>query len=69
MKPVTNAWPSPAGVLVAMGAPPALVLNAFQSNLVFFFRRRRSARKEAPAGPHLPPRRPGGAGQRQARRA
>jgi cytochrome c-type biogenesis protein CcmE len=38
------------GVLVAVGAITALVLNAFQSNLVFFYSPSQVANKEAPAG-------------------
>ncbi len=38
------------GILLAVGAMAALVLNAFQSNLVFFFSPSQVAAKEAPAG-------------------
>jgi cytochrome c-type biogenesis protein CcmE len=38
------------GVLVAVGAIAALVLNAFQSNLVFFYSPTQVAQKEAPTG-------------------
>lgn len=38
------------GVLVAVGAIAALVLNAFQSNLVFFYSPSQVAQKEAPTG-------------------
>lgn len=38
------------GVLVAVGAITALVLNAFQSNLVFFYSPTQVANNEAPAG-------------------
>ena len=38
------------GVLVAMAAMTALVLNAFQSNLVFFYSPSQVASNEAPAG-------------------
>jgi cytochrome c-type biogenesis protein CcmE len=37
------------GVLVAVGAIAALVLNAFQSNLVFFYSPSQVAKHEAPA--------------------
>jgi cytochrome c-type biogenesis protein CcmE len=37
------------GVLVAVGAATALVLNAFQSNLVFFYTPTQVAAREAPA--------------------
>jgi cytochrome c-type biogenesis protein CcmE len=36
------------GILVAVGAATALVLNAFQSNLVFFYSPTQVASKEAP---------------------
>jgi cytochrome c-type biogenesis protein CcmE len=36
------------GILVAVGAATALVLNAFQSNLVFFYSPSQVAAKEAP---------------------
>ena len=49
-------------------SPSALVLNAFQSNLVFFYSPTQVAAKEAPHGPHLPRRRAGRGRQRQARR-
>jgi cytochrome c-type biogenesis protein CcmE len=39
-----------AGVLCAIAAAAALVMNAFQSNLVFFFSPSQVAAKEAPAG-------------------
>jgi len=38
------------GVLVAVGAAAALVLNAFNSNLVFFYTPSQVASKEAPQG-------------------
>ena len=38
------------GLLVAVGAIVALVLNAFQSNLVFFYSPSQIAAHEAPAG-------------------
>ena len=37
-----------AGVLCAIGAAAALVMNAFQSNLVFFYSPSQVAAKEAP---------------------
>ena len=39
-----------AGVLAVVGAAAALVLNAFQSNLVFFYSPSQIASKEAPTG-------------------
>lgn len=39
-----------AGMVFAVGIAAALVLNAFQSNLVFFFTPTQVASKEAPAG-------------------
>ena len=39
-----------AGVLAAVGVAAALVLNAFQSNLVFFYSPTQVAGKEAPVG-------------------
>ena len=39
-----------AGGLVALGAATALVLTAFQENLVFFFTPTQVAQKEAPQG-------------------
>jgi len=39
-----------AGVVVVIGAAAALILNAFQSNLVFFFSPSQIASKEAPVG-------------------
>jgi cytochrome c-type biogenesis protein CcmE len=38
------------GVVAAVGVATALVLNAFQSNLVFFYSPSQVAAKEAPAG-------------------
>jgi cytochrome c-type biogenesis protein CcmE len=38
------------GVVAVVGAATALVLNAFQSNLVFFYTPTQIAAKEAPAG-------------------
>jgi cytochrome c-type biogenesis protein CcmE len=39
-----------AGVLCAVGAATALVMNAFQSNLVFFYSPSQVEAKEAPSG-------------------
>jgi cytochrome c-type biogenesis protein CcmE len=39
-----------AGVVLVIGAAAALILNAFQSNLVFFFSPSQIASKEAPVG-------------------
>jgi cytochrome c-type biogenesis protein CcmE len=39
-----------AGVLCAVGAAAALVMNAFQSNLVFFYSPSQVEAKEAPSG-------------------
>ena len=47
-----------AGVAV-LGVAVALVLNAFQSNLVFFFTPTQVAANEAPQGPRVPHRRAG----------
>jgi cytochrome c-type biogenesis protein CcmE len=44
MKPRHKRLAIAGGVVVALGAIAALVLNAFQSNLVFFYSRRRSPR-------------------------
>ena len=54
-----SAWRSSAACVAAVGAATALVLNAFQSNLVFFYSPSQVAAHEAPSGAHLPPRRPG----------
>ena len=51
-----------AGVVV-LGAAVALVLNAFQSNLVFFFTPSQVVAEEAPAGPAVPHRRAGRVGK------
>ena len=50
MKPRHKRFAIVGGVLVAVGAIAALVLNAFQSNLVFFFSPSQIASKEAPVG-------------------
>ncbi len=50
MKPRHKRIAIAVGVLVIVGAAAALVLNAFQSNLVFFFSPSQIASKEAPVG-------------------
>jgi cytochrome c-type biogenesis protein CcmE len=50
MKPRHKRIAIAVGVLVIVGAVAALVLNAFQSNLVFFFSPSQIASKEAPIG-------------------
>jgi len=50
MKPRTRRFAWIAAGLAALGASAALVLNAFQSNLVFFFTPTQVAAKEAPQG-------------------
>ena len=50
MKPRHKRLSIAAGVLVAVGAIAALVLNAFQSNLVFFYSPSQVASKEVPTG-------------------
>jgi cytochrome c-type biogenesis protein CcmE len=49
MKPRHKRSAIVGGVLVAVGAIAALVLNAFQSNLVFFYSPSQIAANEAPA--------------------
>jgi cytochrome c-type biogenesis protein CcmE len=49
MKPRHKRLAIAGGVLVAVGAGAALVLNAFQSNLVFFYSPSQIAAHEAPA--------------------
>ncbi len=49
MKPRHKRFAIVGGVLVAVGAIAALVLNAFQSNLVFFYSPSQIAANEAPA--------------------
>jgi cytochrome c-type biogenesis protein CcmE len=49
MKPRHKRLAIAGGVVVAVGAIAALVLNAFQSNLVFFYSPSQIAAKEAPA--------------------
>ena len=50
MKPRHKRLAIAGGVVVAVGAIAALVLNAFQSNLVFFFTPTQIASGEAPRG-------------------
>jgi cytochrome c-type biogenesis protein CcmE len=50
MKPRHKRLSLAAGALVAVGAVVALVLNAFQSNLVFFYSPSQVAQHEAPNG-------------------
>ena len=50
MKPRHKRLAIAGGVVVAVGAAAALVLNAFQSNLVFFFSPSQIASHEAPLG-------------------
>jgi cytochrome c-type biogenesis protein CcmE len=49
MKPRHKRLAIAAGVVVAVGAAAALVLNAFQSNLVFFYSPSQVAAHEAPS--------------------
>ena len=50
MKPRTRRFAWIGAGLAALGVAAALVLNAFQSNLVFFFTPSQVAAKEAPQG-------------------
>src|SRR3989440_11489249 len=50
MKPRTRRLGWIAGGLAALGVAAALVLNAFQSNLVFFFTPTQVVGQEAPQG-------------------
>jgi len=50
MKPRHKRIAIAVGVVAVVGAAAALVLNAFQSNLVFFFSPSQIASKEAPVG-------------------
>ena len=50
MKPRTRRFAWIGAGLAALGVAAALVLNAFQSNLVFFFSPSQVAAKEAPQG-------------------
>ena len=69
MKPRQKRLAIVVGGLAAIGIAAALILNAFQSNLVFFFMPpTQVASGEAPKGPRLPHRRAGEGGQPAARR-
>jgi cytochrome c-type biogenesis protein CcmE len=50
MTPRRKRFAIAGGVLVAVGAVVGLILNAFQSNLVFFYSPSQVAQHEAPAG-------------------
>ena len=50
MKPRNKRFALIGGLLAAVGVVVALVLNAFQSNLVFFYSPSQIAAKEAPSG-------------------
>ena len=50
MTPRRKRFAIVGGVLVAVGAVVALILNAFQSNLVFFYSPSQVAQHEAPSG-------------------
>ncbi|MDZ4076083.1 MAG: cytochrome c maturation protein CcmE [Hylemonella sp.] len=50
MKPRHRKMAIAAGVVLVLGAVVALVLNAFQSNLVFFYSPTQVAANEAPQG-------------------
>ena len=50
MKPRHKRLAIAAGIVCAVGVAVALVLNAFQSNLVFFYSPTQVAQHEAPAG-------------------
>ena len=50
MKPRHKRFALLGGLVVAVGAVVALVLNAFQSNMVFFYSPTQVAANEAPAG-------------------
>jgi len=50
MKPRNKRFAILGGVVVVVGVVVALVLNAFQSNLVFFYTPTQVAEKEAPSG-------------------
>ena len=50
MTPRRRRFAIAGGVLVAVGAVVALILNAFQSNLVFFYSPTQVAQHEAPNG-------------------
>ena len=68
MKPRHKRMALIGGGLAVLGVAAALVLNAFQTNLVFFFSPTQVLANEAPAGRRVPHRRHGGDGQPQARR-
>jgi hypothetical protein len=59
MKPRTKRALAIVGGLAVLGAPATLVLNAFQSNLVFFFSPTQVASNEAPRDRSFRDRRPG----------
>jgi cytochrome c-type biogenesis protein CcmE len=50
MTPRRKRFAIAGGVLIAVGAIVALILNAFQSNLVFFYSPSQVAQHEAPSG-------------------
>ena len=50
MKPRHKRAAIVVGILAAVGVAVALVLNAFNSNLVFFYTPSQIAQKEAPQG-------------------
>lgn len=50
MKPRHKRFAIIGGIVAAVGVATALVLNAFQSNLVFFYSPSQVAAKEAPVG-------------------
>ena len=50
MKPRSKRLAIIVGIVAAVGVATALVLNAFQSNLVFFYSPSQVAAKEAPVG-------------------
>ncbi len=50
MKPRNKRLAIASGVVAVVGVAAALVLNAFQSNLVFFYSPSQIAAKEAPSG-------------------
>ncbi len=52
MKPRQKRLAIVVGGLAALGIAAALILNAFQSNLVFFFTPTQIAAGEAPKEPH-----------------
>ena len=66
MKPRHKRFAVIAAGVAALGVAAALVLSAFQTNLVFFFSPSQVAAGEAPQGPRVPRRRDGADGERQA---